>query len=221
MEEKPIIYADNREASSRVTSILKNRCDLQQKQLPVGDYLLSKRVAVERKTTGDFISSIVDGRLFRQMEELKGNFRNPLLIIEGDGLFDSDRKVHPNAIRGALASVTLDYGIPIIKTENNMETAEMLLAIAKREQFAKKRNNAVRGRKKARSMNDRQEILISGLPKVNTATAKKLLKHFGSPENVFAATEEDLKKVDGIGPKMARKIRLVLKKSYEKSILED
>ena len=50
MEEKVVIYADKREASSRILAILKDRCDLREKQLAVADYQLSKQVAVERKT---------------------------------------------------------------------------------------------------------------------------------------------------------------------------
>lgn len=218
--KKPIvIYADVRE-NSRVIEILRQRCDLRQKQLAVGDYLLSRRVGVERKTASDFLSSIVDGRLFKQMNELK-QFKKPLLILEGNPLLGSDRKIHPNAIRGALASVSIDYGVPIVMTENPLETAEMLLAIAKREQLDRKKSVALRGRKKAGSMNQRQELLIAGLPQINTQTAKKLLKHFGSPQGVFTATEQELMETEGIGPKMARRIRLVLSKKYEKSILED
>ena len=220
MEETVTIYADLHEGNSRILDILRDRCNLVEKQLAVGDYLLSKRVAVERKTASDFISSIVDGRLFKQMAELKENFRTPLLILEGNPL-SNERKIHPNAIRGALASVSLDYGIPILKTENNLETAEMLLAIAKREQITKNKSVAVRGKKKARSMNHRQEILIAGLPQINTQTARKLLKHFSSPEKIFTATREELMNVEGVGPKTAKRIRMLLSKQYEKSILED
>lgn len=214
------IYADKREGNSKILDILKQRCNLVEQQLEVGDYLLSKRVCVERKTTGDFISSILDQRLFAQISEMKRNFENPVLIIEGNGLFRDERKVHPNAIRGALASVSIDYGIPVIHTENNLETAEMLLTIAKREQLPRKSSFNVRGSKRAKSMNDVQEILLAGLPNVNTATAKSLLKHFGSPEKVFAATESQLMEVGGIGPIMAKRIRTVLSKRYERSILE-
>lgn len=221
MEKLPIIYADIREGNSRILNILRDRCDLREKQLAVADYLLSKRVAVERKTSSDFLSSLVDGRLFKQLNEMKQNFKLPLLILEGDGLFNGERKIHPNAIRGAIASISLDYGIPIIRTENNLETAEMLLSIAKREQIDRKKNIAVRGMKKAKSMNHRQEYLLAGLPQINTQTARKLLKHFGTLEKVFTATEEELTKVEGIGPKTAGMIRLVLTKGYEKSILDD
>ncbi|MBS3050916.1 MAG: hypothetical protein J4400_02095 [Candidatus Aenigmarchaeota archaeon] len=220
-EPRVIIYADKREGNSRILDILKDRCDLREKQLAVADYLLSKRVAVERKTCGDFISSITDGRLFRQLNELKENFKMPLMILEGNGLFSGERKVHPNAIRGALASITLDYGIPVIKTENNLDTAEMLLAIAKREQLERKKNISLRGGKKAKSTNHRQEFILAGLPQISTQTARKLLKHFGTLEKIFTSTEEELTGIEGIGPKTAKMIRTLLTKKYEKSILDD
>lgn len=222
METKNVkIFVDLQEANSRIAAILRKRCEIEEKRLPVGDYLLSKRVAVERKTTSDFLSSLVDGRLFRQAQELKENFKSPLIILEGNGLFDGERNIHPNAIRGALASISLDYGIPIINTENSLETAEMLLSIAKREQLDRRKSNAVRGRKMKRSMNEMQEYIVAGLPKINRMKARALLKHFGTPERIFSASKEELTQVEGIGEKLAKKIRLLMRKQYEKSILED
>lgn len=218
---KITIYADSREAGSKVVAILKNRCAVIENQLATGDYLLSDRVGVERKVAGDFLQSIVDGRLFRQLSDLKNTFAVPVVIIEGETLFDDNRKIHPNAIRGAVASIATEYSIPIIWTKNQLETAEMLIAIAKREQLELKNAVSLRGKRKFRSPNQMQEYLLAGLPKISTLTAKKLLKHFGSPEKVFAASEEQLKEVDGIGDKLAKKIRYILSKQYEKSILED
>ncbi len=222
MQESEVkIYTDIREASSRIPHILRKKCALEEINLPVGDYLLSKRVCAERKTTNDFLQSLIDGRLFNQIKELKSNFKNPLIIIEGDTLFYEDRKIHPNAIRGALAAIAVDFSIPILWTRNQLETAEMLFSIAKREQLDNKKSVAIRGKKKTRSMNELQEYLIAGLPKISNEKSKKLLKHFGTPEKIFTATEEDLQRVDGIGDILAKKIKKMLTKKYEKSILED
>jgi Fanconi anemia group M protein len=92
--------------------------------------------------------------------------------------------------------------------------------IAKREQSEMRKSVSIRIKKKFKSMNQMQEFLIAGLPKISTATARKLLKHFGTPEKVFNATETELMKVPGIGKKLAKKIRDVLTENYEKSILE-
>ncbi len=49
-----------------------------------------------------------------------------------------------------------------------------------------------------------------GIPQVGEATAVLLAGDFGSLERLRAASEEDLLKVEGIGPSMAREIRLFL-----------
>ena len=216
-----VIYADTRESESKVVAILKNRCVVREAQLVIGDYVLSKHIAAERKVCDDFLQSIVDGRLFAQLSELKNSFRVPLLIIEGETLFNNERKIHPNAIRGAVASIATEFAIPIIWTKTQLETAEMLYIIAKREQVTRKKGIAIRTKRRFKSVNQMQEFLVSGIPKISTQMAKKLLKHFGSPERIFTASESELKKVEGIGDKLSKKIRLLMTKKYEKSILED
>jgi Fanconi anemia group M protein len=220
-EENIVIYMDSREMKTRVAAILEKHCTVEIKNLDCADYLLSEGVAAERKTTADFLQSLTDGRLFEQLSRMKESFASPLLIIEGGSLFEDSRKIHPNAIRGALASVAIDMAVPMIWTENQLETARILHAIAKREQVGNKKAVAIRGRKKLRSMNHQQEFLLSGIEGINTSKAKNLLKHFSSPEKIFSATEEELKKTGGIGPELAKKIRKVLSSRYEKSILED
>lgn len=216
-----VIYADTRESDSKVVAILKNRCNVREQQLVIGDYVLSKYIAAERKTSGDFLQSIVDGRLFAQLTELKKSFRMPILIIEGDTLFNGERKIHPNAIRGAIASIATELAIPIIWTKTQLETAEMLYIIARREQTDRKKGIAIRTKKRFKSVNQMQEFLVAGVPKISTQTAKKLLKHFGTAEKIFTASESELMKVEGIGEKLAKKIRMLMTKKYEKSILED
>ncbi len=62
--------------------------------------------------------------------------------------------------------------------------------------------------------------MVCGLPKINTVKAKNLLKRFGTVEKVFTATEEELKETEGIGEILAKRIRKLLTKRYEKSILD-
>ncbi|MFH0832629.1 MAG: ERCC4 domain-containing protein [Candidatus Aenigmatarchaeota archaeon] len=218
--DKVIIYADSREMNSKVTKILAKRCTLKEEQLCVGDYILSNNVCVERKTTSDFLQSMIDGRLFSQLSQMKKEFKNPLLVIEGDTLFNNDRKINHNAVRGALSSIAIDMSLPIIWTKNQLETAEMLCAIAKREQTPKKKAIRIRTKRKPKSMNQMQEFLVSGIPLISYEKARNLLKHFGSPDKIFAASEAELQNVEGIGKILAKKIKKILTAGYEKSILE-
>jgi ERCC4-type nuclease len=217
-EKKIHIHIDNRESSSQIArELLTLGVDVRLSNLPVGDYVLSDRVAVERKSSNDMISSIIDRRLFDQLKALKEAYSVPLLLIEGIELFGI-RRMHPEAIRGALASVVVDYGISTLWTMNQRESAQMLYTIAKREQTERETRVTIRGEKKPPSIREMQEFLVAGLPNVDSVLGKRLLEHFGSVEGVFAATKEGLMEVPGIGKKIAEKIRLVASHMYGKEL---
>lgn len=60
--------------------------DLEFRTLSVADYVLSDRVGAERKTTDDFLKTLLERReLFSQLMDLKMAYRRPLLIVEGEG----------------------------------------------------------------------------------------------------------------------------------------
>ncbi|MBI4894999.1 MAG: hypothetical protein HY831_00765 [Candidatus Aenigmarchaeota archaeon] len=224
--DKIVIYADHRENGTRIPDLLKNKSDSKisvdviQKQLGVADFLLSERVAVERKTVEDFLQSIVDGRLFKQASNLKRSYKKPLLIIEGEDDIFSSRNIHPNAICGAMASISIDSCIPIIWTKNQKETANFLYTIAKREQTELEKSVRIREKIRLLTKNQRQEYIVSGLPKISTVLARRLLEYFKTPENIFKASEEELVKVDGIGKDRAKIIRKSLTRKYQKNILD-
>ncbi len=180
------------------------------KRIEVGDFVISDRIAVERKTADDFVSSLVDGRLFDQAAKLKEAYEKPLIIVEGRR--SHGRRIHPNAVRGALASLVLDWGIPVLFTENREETAKLLEVIAKRE-WEKGKKPSIKV-PKATTLEEHQEVLVSSLPGVNAVLAKRLLGIFGSPIQVFDASLYELMGVEGIGEKKASEIRKVLDSRY-------
>ena len=80
--EKPKIIADYREKNSLVISVLMSHgAEVEIKELKVADYIV-KDVAIERKTVSDFLSSMLNKRLIKQLEEIQ-QYKNKLLIIEG------------------------------------------------------------------------------------------------------------------------------------------
>jgi ERCC4-type nuclease len=210
------IIADHRERASGTCEWLRAfNAQVIEKQLEVADYIVSEQVAIERKTVDDFLSSIMNQRLFRQLEDLSTAFEKPLMIIEGDqGALFSSRNMHPNAIHGALSSVALDYRVPIIWTATPKVTAAQIYWTGFREQVKKK--NGVSARMCRRTMDTAklQEFIVSGLPGINTALSRRLLTHFGSPREVFWASEKELKQVEGVGCKKAREIHCLLNGKY-------
>ncbi|ACJ16557.1 helicase-associated endonuclease for fork-structured DNA [Thermococcus onnurineus NA1] len=208
-----VVYVDSRELRSGVPKHLRGLgAEVEVKTLDVADYVVSEEVGIERKSANDFIQSIIDGRLFDQVERLKKAYEKPVIIIEGQ--LYGIRNVHPNAIRGAIAAVTLDWGVPILFSSGPEETAQFIYLMAKREQEERKKEVRLRSEKKALTLAERQRLIVEGLPNVSATLAKRLLKHFGNVERVFTATEEELQEVEGIGPKKAREIRKVITAPY-------
>jgi Fanconi anemia group M protein len=208
------IVADQREARSGVIEELKALGAIVDcRTLPVADYVMSDRVAVERKTDRDFTASLAGHDLLGQIQELATNYERPLIIIEGANLF-TQTDVHPNAIRGMLAAITVDLGVPIICSRDAAETALQLFVIAEREQLDKKRTPKVHGKKILRTLQEQQEYVIAAIPFIGPATARALLEHFGSVETIFRAQTQELTKVRGVGKQTALTIRKLASAYY-------
>ena len=211
--QKPHIIADTREVFSGLPSLLEDMANVEIKQLAVGDYIVSERVAIERKRAEDFIDSMIRKRLFNQVARLKEAYELPILIIEDEGLFS--RNIDRRAVYGAIAFLITDYEMPVIRTESIEETANIIFAIAAREQFKKKKEISLRGKKPNMSLKERQQFIVEGLPNVSAVLAKRLLNHFGSIKAIMNASLRELKKVEGIGEKKARAIKEVIEKEWD------
>ena len=136
--KKPKIEIDYREKNSLVVSELNSLgLDIEMKELKVADYIVAG-VAIERKTVSDFISSMKNRRLLRQLEELQ-QYESRLLIVEGTDeqelYTDSEENMgmNPNSIRGFLLSILLNYRVPIIFTKNYEDTAKFISVLSRKE----------------------------------------------------------------------------------------
>jgi len=128
------IVVDHRELNTTIAATLRLQgVDVDVKTLAIGDFQIGDRVLVERKRVRDFVDSLLDGRLLEQAHRLIGAAPRPLLLIEGGGLF-TQRAVHNNALMGALATLTIDLGLPVVTTQDGEETARFLIIAARREQ---------------------------------------------------------------------------------------
>jgi len=210
------IFADYREKGSGIIKALsESGVRVELSKLDVADYLLSERVAVEHKTARDFVDSIIDGRLLSQLSNLK-KYERPLVVIEGEEDIYSQRKIHPNALRGVLATILVNYGMPLVHTKNYKETAALFLIIAKREADPSKKDFILHT---AKPLTDKelQEYIVGALPGVGPALAKPLLKKFKTIRNIINADEKELRKVKLIGEKKARRIKEIVDKEYDKN----
>ncbi|MDF1540068.1 MAG: ERCC4 domain-containing protein, partial [Candidatus Thorarchaeota archaeon] len=212
--DKVKMIVDSRELPTAVAREL-TRLDvvISGESLEIGDYIASEEVGVERKESGDFIQSLIDGRLFVQLSALRSAYRRPVLIIEGEQIIGL-RAVNPASIYGALAAIAIRIQIPIIWTRNAEETANMLYRLAHMEQIGSKKPLRTRSGESRGTDAETLEYILSGFPGVDTVTSRSILAEFGTLEGVFSAELKDLQKVKGVGPKIAGRIRRLLTTKY-------
>lgn len=209
-KEKPKVIIDYREKNSLIPSELKSLgLETELRELKVADYII-QGVAIERKTVSDFISSMKNRRLLKQLEELQ-QYHDKLLIVEGideQELYTDSEEImgmHPNSVRGFLLSILLKYKVPIIFTKNYQDTAKFLSVLSRK----KPREIPLNVNKKNLGKKERVQFIIEGFPGIGPKTAKKLLKEFKTIKNIINTSEESLKEVIG---KKAEVFRLLNEK---------
>jgi ERCC4-type nuclease len=196
IKDFPKVIADYREKNASVISnLISLGAQVEIKELKVADYLV-KDVAIERKTVSDFISSMTNKRLLRQLEEIQ-QYKNKLLIIEGieeQELYnDEPEGVNGNAIRGFLLSILLKHRIPIIFTKNSEDTAKFILVLSKR----KEKETSLNAKKRSFNKKEQMQYILESFPGIGPKTAKKLLGEFKTLDTIFNAPNDKLKEMIG------------------------
>ncbi len=221
MEEKSRlrIYVDERESRSEVPVYLRKRgAAIVWRNLDVGDYLVSERVAIERKTVNDLVKSVFDGRFFDQLTRLVEAYESPVLVVEGDLTKARKFTSRWNAVLGALTSAVMEFNVPALFSTSPEDTASIILFIARKERSGKKGVRMVVHKKpKLESIEDWQLYIVQSLPFVGPKTAQRLLEKFGNVQRVFTASIAELSKVEGIGEKKAATIVRILRSPYAPS----
>ncbi|MRR13244.1 hypothetical protein EG835_12495 [bacterium] len=104
--------------------------------LPAGDYSvegLEERVAGERKSLDDFVSTVIHarGRFRGELRKLVG-YRAACVVVEAgvaDVLLQRYRgDAHPNAVVGNALSIILDFGVPVFFCGNRQAYCQFVQA---------------------------------------------------------------------------------------------
>jgi len=205
------ITADDREHKSEVIKSLMGieNVEVCIRRLSIGDYQIGSRVIVERKTLKDFAISIIDGRLFKQMIRLANSKSEGVLILEGAVCDTVQIGMTRAAMQGALITVSLILGIPVLRSKDPCETAGLIVYIGR--QIESMATGGVhRHGYRPKSKRKRQLFILQGLAGVGPERAGRLLNSFGSVEAAISASSNELQSVDGIGKSIADKIKLAV-----------
>ena len=109
------------------------------------------------------------------------------------------------AIQGALNTISLILGIPVLRSMMSEETAR-LIVYAARQVASFVKEGYPRPGYRPQQKKRRQLYILQGLPGVGHERALRLLEKFGSVEKVMRASRDDLLNVAGIGAKTVDRI---------------
>ncbi len=203
------IVADDRENAGGVIAELRGRANevtLEVRRLRLGDFLVEGNFAVERKTLRDFAASVIDARWFKQAGALAAGARRGVIVLEGPPRATGELGVSRDALQGALITVSVFYGLAVLRAGDAAETARLLVYLGRQaRRFA--HGALPRPGYRPKGKRARQLFVLQGLPGVGPGRAERLLARFGSVQNVAQASAEELAAIDGIGESTAAKIR--------------
>jgi ERCC4-type nuclease len=209
LPQDPIrVVADDRERAGGVVAELSEftEVSLEVRRLAVGDFIVADHFVIERKTLADFAASVVDARLFRQAAAIATGPRRGLMILEGGAARAGELGVSREALQGALITVSVFYGLAVLRAQNVTETARLIVYLGRQaRQFA--RGALPRPGYRPKGKRARQLFILQGLPGVGPERAARLLARFGSVAAIAAATSTDLAAIDGIGESTAARMR--------------
>ncbi|MGD8589939.1 MAG: ERCC4 domain-containing protein [Chromatiales bacterium] len=207
MPDEFSFVVDDREVRSGMVELLRavGGVKVEVRRLELGDYEVDGRLLVERKTLQDLSLSIKDGRLFRQAYRLMESPLRGLVILQGTNVNLTATGMHREAIQGALITLSVYLGIPLLRARDPQESVRLMLYAARQGRaFA---NGAYpRNGKRPRGKRRTQLHILQGLPGVGPERARRLLDAFGTVEGVLTASAEALCAVEGVGSNTAERI---------------
>jgi ERCC4-type nuclease len=192
---KPRIIADIHEKDSSIlVELVSNReIETEITSLKIGDYLIGNTI-IERKTTSDFMSSMISKRLVQQLMQMQ-QYEQRLLIIEGQisSILEKNNNIHPNAIRGFILSIMSNYNTNIIFTKDALDTSKYLITLSK-QQLKPKTQVSLHSRI-PKTIEEQKQYILESFPNIGPKKAELLLKKFKNLNSIFNASEEDLKEI--------------------------
>ncbi|WP_169333087.1 ERCC4 domain-containing protein [Thiobacillus denitrificans] len=207
------IVCDTAEAASGIPGILGTTQNIRtnMRDLDAGDYLIGERAVVERKSAPDFIASILDRRLFAQVEMMAATCDLAVILVEGD-IFSTRSCIEPVALEGALSWIAVLTGAQLMHSANARQSAAMIAIMARHCQQGLGYVPSLRANKPTTSASELMtRYVLEGLPGVGATTAIVLARHFKTVQAVANASLDDIKGIKGVGDKTAQKIYLAMR----------
>ena len=129
------IKVDTREKNTAVVKHWKEHpgmfpgLEIELLEMEYGDYVVGKSTVIERKSTTDFMLSVMDNHLITNLTKLNQDYEQVIYIVEGD-IYASRFHSDPAKLRQAIAYMTVKENTPLVPSPGPQSTAELIYAMA-------------------------------------------------------------------------------------------
>jgi len=218
------LIIDSRENSELTERVIEKAQSLnvpfEKQWLEIGDYVFND-VCFEAKSSFDFIQSIVNKRLWNQLDNMDRAYVNNLVIVYGsfDGGFrkhleyiktsmnkSSQRIILRKKFYGAIGKIILDTDCSIIWVKDALTAAEIIAVVCKMQPHDRAVYIPRIVKQKKISTTDLRVDVLSTIKGVSEKKAKLLIDTFGSIMEIGEADLSELSALNGIGNVLASRI---------------
>ena len=219
-----MLVIDSRENSELANRIIQE-CDrigvpTTKEWLNVGDYIIDD-VCFEAKSSFDFLQSVMNKRIWQQIDNMDRNFDNHSVILYGsmeDAIAEFRSRVNPswsyshlhNRYLSAIGKIILDTDCKVIITDNAKQAAKIVSAVAKMKPMDREVYNPRLIKQRKISTTDLRIDVLMTIKGISEKKAKSLINEFGSIMEIGESSSNELCQLDGIGVTLAKRIIDVL-----------
>tara|TARA_R110002020_G_scaffold122971_5_gene278934 strand:- start:2629 stop:3324 length:696 start_codon:yes stop_codon:yes gene_type:complete len=223
-----MLVIDSRENSDFSSEVIRkaNRINVLNKKefLEIGDYVIGD-ACFEAKSAQDFLQSIMNKRIWTQVDNMDKNYNNSFVVVYGTAekavvkvmkyiKLDSNqsRQQMKNKLmlqfRGAIGRLRLDYGINVIWRDTVEDAAEELVTLAK--MIPVQRNIITPTTLKRVATHDVRVDMLTTIKGISNTKAEELLKEYGCIMEIGDCKPSEITIIKGIGKTVADRILNIL-----------
>ena len=203
------VYVDSREVDKVIEKGQEIISRLKKKYMDCGDVVCGD-VAIERKTLGDFSSSVLEQRVFRQAERMQDyNYRGYVFIVGDIEQLWMNPHIRKRFSLGqytnAVSELAMQYNTPCISVRDETHFWEMANKFTK---YANEPNTRKPHIKRKANKNDTLLSILCCIDGIGVKKATTIIRAC-SLRDLLDMSEKELREIDGIGKKHAKSLKAV------------
>ncbi|NXL43856.1 FANCM protein, partial [Podilymbus podiceps] len=226
LEKKPslCILVDSREISSGadVISSLKaaHGVKVQVCSLSSSDYIVSNRLAVERKFLSELLNSVNRNKVTQRIQRLQSMFERTCVIVEKDRMKagETSRFLQRTQYYDGVLAALVDAGVRILFSSCQEETAGLLKDLALVEQ---RKNAAIRVPTEVEGHKQEMLNFYLTIPNLSYLAALNMCHYFGSVKEMASSSPQDIATAAQVSPQKAEEIYRYLHYSFDVRMLPE